>query len=313
MKRVQNIVAESRRTLPFTAAYAVVVWLLAGLIGHNMWLQFICFVLAVFMMVQLNNKNLLIRIYSRLVSSSYIALSCAALFLFASPGGACLQLTVIASLFCLFNTYLNRTSAGWTYYAFLFLGLGSLTDVHVIYFMPVFWLLMLFALYSFSMQTFVASLLGFVTPYFYSLAWYAWRGEGDISPWLHHLAGIADIQFSISYSVLSLQHLILLAFFLILFLLGSIHFVTTSYKDKIRVRQIYYSFMTLMIFSGLLIILQPQFYQLSFHIMLISVSPFIGHFLALTESRLSNILFFVLTAVVLFLSGMNLWISSSVF
>ena len=113
--------------------------------------------------------------------------------------------------------------------------------------------------------------------------------------------------------MLSLQHLILLAFFLILFLLGSIHFVTTSYKDKIRVRQIYYSFMTLMIYSCLLIILQPQFYQLSFHIMLISVSPMIGHFLALTESRLSNILFFVLTAVVLFLSGMNLWISSSVF
>ena len=85
MKRVQNIVAESRRTLPFTAAYAVVVWLLAGLIGHGMWLQFVCFVLSVFMMVQLNNKNLLIRIYSRLVSSSYIALSCAALFLFDSP------------------------------------------------------------------------------------------------------------------------------------------------------------------------------------------------------------------------------------
>ena len=278
-----------------------------------MWLQFICFVLSVFMMVQLNNKNLLIRIYSRLVSSSYIALSCAALFLFDSPGGACLQLTAIASLFCLFNTYQNRSSAGWTYYAFLFLGLGSLTDVHVIYFMPVFWLLTMFALYSFSLQTFTASLLGFATPYWFSLAWYAWRGEGDITIWLDHLAGIADLQFSISYSVLSLQHLILLAFFLILFLLGSIHFVTTSYKDKIRVRQIYYSFMTLMIYSCLLIILQPQFYQMSFHIMLISVSPIIGHFLALTESRLSNILFFVLTAVVLFLSGMNLWISSSVF
>lgn len=265
------------------------------------------------MMVQLNNKNLLIRIYSRLVSSSYIALSCAALFLFASPGGACLQLTAIASLFCLFNTYQNRSSAGWTYYSFLFLGLGSLTDVHVIYFMPVFWLLTMFALYSFSLRTFTASLLGFATPYWFSLAWYAWRGEGDITIWLDHLAGIADLQFSFSYSVLSLQHLILLAFFLILFLLGSIHFVTTSYKDKIRVRQIYYSFMTLMIVACLLIILQPQFYQLSFHIMLISVSPIIGHFLALTESRLSNILFFVLTAVVLFLSGMNLWISSSVF
>ena len=313
MKRIQNIVAVSRRTLPFTVTYAVIVWLLAGLIGQGWWLQFACFVVSVYLMMQLNNENVLIRVFSRMVSASYIVLSCAALFLFSSLPGAFLQLTAIASLFCLFRTYQDRSSAGWTYYGFLFIGLGSLLDVHVFYFMPAFWLMMLLTLYSLSWRTFLASLYGIITPYWFSLAWYVWRGEGDITPWLQHLWGFVDFQLPASYSVFSLQHVLLLAFLVSLFLLGAIHFIATSYKDKMRVRQIYYSFMVLMIFSCLLIGLQPQLYDLAFHMMIIAVSPFIAHFFALTDSRLTNILFFVVAAITLFLTSMNLWISLSVF
>ena len=309
MKRIQNIVAESRRTLPITATYAVIVWLLAGLIGQGRWLQFACFVLSVYLMMQLNNENLLIRIYSRMVSVSYILLSCAALFLFDSPSGAFFQPALIASIFCLFKTYQDRSSAGWTYYTFLFLGLGSLLDVHALYLLPVFWLMMILTVYSFSWHTFMASLLGIATPYWFTLAWYAWQGEGDISPWLQHFAEFASLQLPFSYSVLGLQHLLLIVFLVSLFLLGAIHFVVTSYKDKIRVRQMYYSLIVLMIFSCILVALLPQLYHLAFHVMIISVSPIIGHFMALTSSRLTNILFFVLAAVTLFLTSMNLWIS----
>ena len=309
MKRIQNIVAGSRRTLPITATYAVIVWLLAGLIGQGRWLQFACFVLSVYLMMQLNNENLLIRIYSRMVSVSYILLSCAALFLFDSPSGAFFQPALIASIFCLFKTYQDRSSAGWTYYTFLFLGLGSLLDVHALYLLPVFWLMMILTVYSFSWHTFMASLLGIATPYWFTLAWYAWQGEGDISPWLQHFAEFASLQLPFSYSVLGLQPLLLIVFLVSLFLLGAIHFVVTSYKDKIRVRQMYYSLIVLMIFSCILVALMPQLYHLAFHVMIISVSPIIGHFMALTSSRLTNILFFVLAAVTLFLTSMNLWIS----
>lgn len=309
MKRIQNIVAESRRTLSITATYAIIVWLLAELIGQGRWLQFACFVLSVFLMMQLNNENLLIRVYSRMVSVSYILLSCAALFLFDSPSGASIQPVLIASIFCLFKTYQDRSSAGWAYYTFLFLGLGSLLDVYTLYLLPVFWLMMMLTVYSFSWRTLMASLLGIATPYWFTLAWYAWQGEGDISPWLLHFTEFASLQQLFSYSVLSLQHLLLMAFLVILFLLGAIHFVVTSYKDKIRVRQIYYSLMVLMFFSCILVIFQPQLYHLAFHVMIISVSPIIGHFIALTNSRLTNILFFILAVVTLFITSMNLWIS----
>ena len=87
-KRVQNIIAESRYTLPIAAFYSICIWLIAGLVSQMWWIQFGCFVVSAVMMMLLNKENMLIRIYSRLVSSTYLVLSCAAVFLFASRSSA---------------------------------------------------------------------------------------------------------------------------------------------------------------------------------------------------------------------------------
>ena len=88
MKRIQNKIAESRQTLPTALGYSAVVWLLAGMIQEGWWIQFPLFLLCAFLMMQLSNINLLIRIYSRMISVSFVVLSCAAAFLFPSiPGG----------------------------------------------------------------------------------------------------------------------------------------------------------------------------------------------------------------------------------
>ena len=82
MKRLQNQIAGSRYTLPVTMIYGALVWLLAGLIQHQWWLQFALFNVAALLMLEFTNINVLIRIYSRSVSSAFVMLSCAAVFLF---------------------------------------------------------------------------------------------------------------------------------------------------------------------------------------------------------------------------------------
>jgi hypothetical protein len=47
--------------------------------------------------------------------------------------------------------------------------------------------------------------------------------------------------------------------------------------------------------------------------MIIAVSPLIGHFLALTKTKITNIAFIVITIAVLVLTAFNLWTSSSPF
>ena len=142
MKRFQNKVAESRRTLPVAVVYGAAIWLAAGLIPQQWWIQFVCFVCSTFVMVLLNNSNALIRIYSRMVSAVFIVLSCAVCFLFHSLTGAIFQLCFITSLLTLFRTYQDKESTGWIFYTFLLLGLASLAQIQALYFVPLFWLIM---------------------------------------------------------------------------------------------------------------------------------------------------------------------------
>ena len=149
-KRAQNIVAESRFTLPFVVAYAIAVWLASGLLIPNIpitssellrgaWGQFLCFIFSAYLMVELNNSNALIRIYSRMVSSSFLVLICSGAFLFTSMSGAIAQLCAVGTYFLLFRCYQDKQSVGWTYYSFLCVGLASIVFPQAFYYVPLLW------------------------------------------------------------------------------------------------------------------------------------------------------------------------------
>lgn len=108
MKRLQNKVSDSKLSLPITSVYAIGVWVLAGLIQEAWWIQFGCFTLSVYLMAVLNNSNALIRIHSRMVSCSFIMLTCTACFLFASLHEAVCTMLMAATYVVLFQTYQDK-------------------------------------------------------------------------------------------------------------------------------------------------------------------------------------------------------------
>ena len=313
VKRFQNRVAESRFMLPAVAAYGVVMWLLCGLIQQQWWMQFACFVVSTYLMVELNNSNVLIRIYSRSVSAAFIILSCMACFLFPSLKGAITQLCVIASLLVLYRTYQDKEAVGLTFYTFVILSLASLVEVHIVWFIPVYWMIMLFFIYSLSVRTLLASLLGILLPYWCLSAWVLWRHEGDFTSLWQHLEPLADFQLPFDFSTLGLPSILSFAFLVILFLTGLIHYLRTSYNDKIRIRQIYYSLAFLNVVAMVMLIAQPQHEDLLQRVMIITTSPLIGHFVALTYTRLTNVAFCVILGIALILTVFNLWSSSFIF
>ena len=309
-KRIQNIIAESRYTLPITAFYSIGIWLIAGLVSQQWWIQFGCFVVSALMMMFLNKENMLIRIYSRLVSSAYLVLSCAAVFLFASRSSAIMQMGAAISLFLLWHCYQDKKSVGWTFYTFLCLGAGSIVHSQVLYYLPIFWIMMAWFIFSLSWRTFFASLLGLITPYWFCLPYYALQGEDCMELLTNHLSTLLAIVSYPDYSVLNMTQLVFLAILILLMVIGSSHFIANSYKDTIRVREIYYSFITTAIYSLLLVLIQPQCYDMVIHVLILVVSPMIAHFFALTHSRFTNILFIITLTVILLFTGYNLWISS---
>ena len=291
--------------------YGTAIWVLAGLFKEQWWVQFACFILSVLLVMRINSKNLLIRIYSRSVSVAFIFLSCAAVFLFPSLAGGIVQLCCIAALMLLFDSYQDQTAVGSVYYAFLLLGIGSMFDAHVIFYLPLLWFMMKIIVYSLSWRTFFASLLGLATPYWFMCGWLLWQKDGDFQA-IVNLFAVQDIlQFPFDFGSVTLACLLLMAFTTLLMVIGSMHFIHSSFRDKIRVRQIYYGFITLGIFSLALWVLQPH-NELAIRMLILTTSPLIGHYWALTNSRLTNIICIILSGTLVVITALNLWISSSV-
>mgnify|MGYP007069866571 CR=1 FL=1 len=292
--------------------YGGAIWLLAGLAREQWWIQFGCFLLSAYLMVQLSNLNVLIRIYSRMISVSFIFLSAAAVFLFPSIPGAVVQVCFITALMIFYNCYQDQESPGWTFYTFLCLGAGSLAYIHLLYFVPIFWLMMATIVYSFCWRNFFASLIGLLTPYWFWMGWTLWQENGALNAITRHFLALAEFQ-SPDYASIPSQHILILGLVTILGLTGMIHYLRTSSRDKIRTRQLYYSFFVIGTSAFLFLVLQPQHEDMLLRIMMIITSPLIGHFLALTKTKITNVAFITITVAVLLITAVNLWMSSSLF
>ena len=263
-------------------------------------------------MMQMNSQNLLTRIYSRTVSVSYMALICTPVFLFHSVNGALLQICIISALLILFSCYQDNESPGRIFYTFLLIGIGGLINLHMLLFIPLFWILMAFFVYAMGWRTWFASLIGLLTPFWFTAGFWLF-GTRSFS----HLTPPFALQLPtlewFNFSDFNMQQALFLGFILLLIVIGSIHFMIDSIHDKIRVRQLYYAFMLLGAYSLVLLIILPHEYDMLIRVITIAVSPLIGHFFALTHSKFSNMLFFVITIGSLAITSYNLWMSSSLF
>lgn len=308
---LQNKISGSRLTLPVILCYAIGIWLLGGLIQKQWWIQFGCFLLTTYLMVLLNNSNALIRIYSRVISVTFLVLSCMACFLFPSLYGNLTQLCIVAFYLILFQSYQDKAAAGLTYYGFLCIGLTSLTFVHILYFVPFLWILMLSCLQSFSLRTFFASLLGIITPYWLGICWLVY--QGSLPLFVDHFAPLIRFHTPFDFSILNNSQTTTFAFVILLAVIGTVHYWRTYYSDKIRTRQLFVIFIWIDLLTVAFICLQPQYYDPLIRILIINTAPLTGHFIALTHTKITNITFCLICITALLLTGYNLWMSSSLY
>ena len=304
IKRLQNKVAENTILLPVLATYTMVVWLLCGLVQNQWWEQLACMAASVYLMVELSNANALLRVRSRMVSGVFLVLSAMTCFLFGSLSGGIVQLCFIGTLIILFHTYQDPQAPGWVFYGFLCMGLASLVFVHSLYFVPLLWLLMATQLQSFSMRTWVASVIGLSTPYWFLLPWVLYRQTPSLLT--DHFTPLLQFPFPYDYAMLGVSRLSVFAFTTVLTLMAILHFWYRSYEDKIRIRQLYGIFTIIVLLSIVWLVLQPQHYDALMRIIIVCASPLIAHLFTLTNSRFSNVLFCVATAMAALLTVLSL-------
>ena len=301
---LQNRISRSRMLLPTIVIYAIAVWLVCGLVSDGLWLQFSCFAISSFLMVELNNGNALIRIYSRMVSCSFIVMVCMSTFLMQSASAMLLSICVVMSFILTFITYQDKSSMGHTFYSFLSIGLATLIDVNIFFFAPVMWIGMFFYLQSLTPRTFVASLLGLLCPYWFVSIYFIYTN--DLTLAADHFSQLVEFGKVADFPVVPIGALVAICFVTILSLTGIIHYLRKRINDKTRTRMFYNTFILINIVTIVFFILQPQHYVTLLTIMIVTTSPLIAHFIALTHTRITNIAFKVIVIVALTFTIINI-------
>lgn len=305
IKRFQNRVAESRYSLPVVGLVVLLFCLMGGMFSDGKWLQFALLALSSFLMMELNNVNALIRIYSRMVSCSYLVLAVMSYFLFEDIRCCILSVCNIAFYQFFFSSYQDKNAVGRIFYAFLMIGLSSIFFVKVLYFVPLLWILMFTNIMSGNARTLIASIMGTLLPYWFIGAYCLMTD--DMDSLYMHLLTIYDFMPLADWSGMELSKILTIAFIIVLSVTGMIHFRINNYKDKIRTRMLFeiFSFMNIVII--IFMILQPSYSNELLAMLLVSTSPLIGHYIALTHTLVTNISFYVMLLVALVLTVCNIW------
>lgn len=305
-KRIQNKIAASRFSLPITATLAALVWVAVGFMVGNIWVEFAFTIISTLLMVELNNRNALMRTYSRMVSCSFLAIITMSTLPDPSFKSSIVTMCFIAFYLIIWNGYQDKRSTGWTFYSFFCIGLASTVFVQIIYYLPFLWLMMMVFTNSFSLRTFFSSLIGVITPYWFTAGYYAYTNQMD--SFINHFIEVANYQELFNYTQITEHQVINVAFILMLSIIGILHFLHTSYADKIRTRMIYESFIMMYLISLVFLILQPQHEKEINGIMIVNTAPLIAHFITFTKGKVTNWMFIAILVMLVLITLYNIFI-----
>ena len=153
IKRTQNRIAESRWALPICAAYTLLICLISGLFSEGIWAQLALTAIATLLMVELNNRNSLIRIYSRMVSCSFLVMTMMTPHKIESINGCIVSMCFVAFYLALCNAYQDKKATGYVLWAFAAIGVASIVWIQILLFIPVLWVLTATNILAMSLRT----------------------------------------------------------------------------------------------------------------------------------------------------------------
>ncbi|MDR2920752.1 MAG: hypothetical protein LBV72_15495 [Tannerella sp.] len=210
-------------------------------------------------------------------------------------------LFLLAAIFELFNSYQKLVNIGRIFNATMFIAIGSLFWVYLLWFIPLFW----FGLYKFKLlnvRSFYASFLGAFTTYWFVLAWCVWKH--DYSLLLIPLRSLADIDLIFLNETIQVGKLI--PFCIIMFILIAV-VVFNKIENTLRARH-YLSFLLVFsIYSFLLIFLYGQDIANILSIFYVPTSVLIAYLFSNKRGFISYLIYYGMLLVLVILFVLRLW------
>ena len=253
--------------------------------SRPIYLGYVFAALVVYLLAKFTNVFVLLRISSRMLSSTLaIFLGCILCLHTLFPGHV-VMLCVILSFFALFATY-QLPAPVPTLLSYLFISMGSLVFPKLLLFVPVYWLCQVY-LRSLSFRCFFASLFGVSLPYWFFFA-VSFCYEGGTQQFVDICEEIIDFDMP-DWTTVQLTDILIFAYIVVFFLFGAVDFWTHSFLDKTRTRIIYKTTIAHAFVTLLFIILLPSCFHVLLAVLIIDSALVGGHFIALTYNLFSHI------------------------
>lgn len=320
----RNRVVESNLSLPFMVAITILLWATGPVQEVVAWVTLVLVGITTYTIVEWNNQCQLLRVRSRMNSVLFLSLTVISPTLL---GGGLTLVPALCLLWCyfaIFKGYGIYRPQGYLFHGFLFLALGSIVYPPLLLVAPTLLVSCRSQLRALTFKPFVASLLGLALPYwFYAAAVSVLSYAGGLSPVAQQkLENLGMVSLTwhpwTKYFTLSLPDFSTLtawqwSVFAVIILLGVrsvIHFISTSYNDKIRTRQYFYTMLLQLLPLLAVTVCLPQDARYTLPLLTLGVTPFAAHYLA--QGRGNNMhyrfIFWIIAFVTIGAMGhLDLW------
>ncbi|MBR5803389.1 MAG: hypothetical protein IKY31_03485 [Bacteroidaceae bacterium] len=320
---LQQRIIKAKTTFPLMMVFALLLWFMGiewplnsmttisgwwGNISCPTWITeganlLLCLYI-LYQLAEVNNAYSLVKRRTMLHGIIFMLLWVSAPFSCHSIEANLLLCSLLTSISFLFRSFQQRESSVEIFNLFLFLGLSSVIALPTLCLIPLFYMAMWF-FQSLSIRSFFAGLIGILWPY-WILFVYALSADKlplftDLFDSFTHAMG--------HYADIPLMAWVLYGVSLVLFIC-SFAYISYQYgRYKIRTRLLLSFLLWWTFFMMVMWILFPLSYALFFPILFMSVSILAGHLFSHTTTRLSSILFLVVSAILVSITiYSNLWI-----
>lgn len=278
-------IATSMLTLPAAAALAAALWAAGGLSPERAG-GAAAAALAVYLVAELNNRFALVRVRSRMMSSTLALMWAVDAGSQAWSTAALVPIGLLASTFLLFEGFGRPREPGFIFHAVLVTSVTAFVFPPLLLFVPVQLWAAALHLQMLSWRNFLAALCGLVVPWWLCGAWVFWHGTwpealAAARVWLQTPAGL---ELGLTAWPPSEAAEGVLLFFAAL--AGAVHLRRTANDDKIRPRAALAALTTLWTASVGLAVLWPA--TAAWRVFVLFSSMLAGHGFATTEGRMAG-------------------------
>lgn len=309
VKRLQKQIAGSRRVLLVTIVCVVMILMVGGLLRQQLWFQLSALALSTYLMFLLDKANVLLRIYSQLVPSSFLVLVMVGNLIFPSVQSTVVQVSFVGYYLFSLSTYQDSSAAGYTFYAYVCIGIASTVFIQILFFVPLLCFLHKTKVLSMSRKSSWAALLGLLVPYWFMGVYDVYKNQ--FGRLIEHFTSIIIFQSPFDCSVVSTPQLLTFSYISLLAFVGISHSLGSRSGDKIRTRMFYEMFSLIDVSCIAFIILQPQYFDGLLPIMIVTTAPLIAHFFAFANTTFNNIVFQLILGSAFVLTVYNLYVDST--